>query len=138
MNEVLITDWILVNGVCTFSRSGGPGGQNVNKVSSATTIHVNLHRLEGVSDTERARLFQKLANRINSEGELVVRAEDSRSQPENRRLAQGRSLALILQALHRDKPRRATKPSRASQQRRVASKKITGTHKKNRGKPGVE
>jgi len=105
--------------------------------------------IEGVSDAERARLLEKLGSRLvgGSTGpagesmpgtELLIQVQDERSQLLNRGLAVERALAIIVKALHRDKPRRATKPSRASQERRVASKKVVGAHKKNRGKPGVE
>lgn len=138
MDQELLRQSIELQGQLSFARSSGPGGQNVNKVSSATTLHTDLHRLEGVSDAERAMLFEKLANRINSQGELVVRAEDTRSQLENRRLVYERTLALIIKALHRDKPRRATKPTRASGERRIATKKRISSNKKNRQTPGTD
>ena len=149
MNLDNIRHWIGDHAIETFSRASGPGGQNVNKVNSKTTLRVDLALIEGVSESERLRLLDKLAAQLvgGSTGpdgealpgtELLIQVQDERSQLLNRGLAVERALAIIVKALHRDKPRRATKPSRASQERRVASKKVAGAHKKNRGRPGVE
>jgi len=130
--------WLETKAELSFSRSSGPGGQNVNKVNSAITIHVNLRSLEGIGEAEQAMLFTKLKNRINVEGELVIRADDTRSQLENRKLALERTLAMIVRALHREKPRRATKPTKASKERRIVAKKMIAVHKLNRSRPDME
>lgn len=138
----------------SFSRSSGPGGQNVNKVNSKAALRVDLARLPGLSDAERARLLDKLKNRLVGETvrpdpaggpdlvcpgtELLIQAQDERSQLHNRGLALERALAVIVNALHRDKSRRATKPSRASQERRIAAKKTAGGHKRNRARPQAD
>ena len=149
MNPEKIRHWLETKAELSFSRSSGPGGQNVNKVNSKTTLRVDLALIEGISESERARLLDKLGSRLvggttgpSGEAlpgtELLIQVQDERSQLLNRGLAVERALAVIVKALHRDKPRRATKPSRASQERRVVSKKVVSTHKKNRGRPGVE
>jgi len=118
-------------------------------VNSKTTLRVDLAPIEGVTETERLRLLEKLGSRLvgGSAGpsvealpstELLIQVQDERSPLLNRGLAVERALAIIVKALHRDKPRRATKPSRVSQERRVDAKKVVGTHKKNRGRPVVE
>lgn len=141
--------WLENKASFTFSRSSGPGGQNVNKVNSKSTLRVDLALIEGVSDSERLRLLEKLGLRLVGGStapdgssipgtELLIQVQDERSQLLNRGLAIERALAIIVKALYREKARRATKPSRASQERRVASKKAAGVHKKNRGRPGEE
>ncbi len=132
MDVALIRRSIEDLGEETFSRSSGPGGQNVNKVSSKALLRMNLTQLLGVTDEERVRLAGKLQTRLNAEGELVLQAQDERSQLLNRELAVNRMVALIVAALHRDKPRRKTKPTKASQERRLTAKKIGSTHRQNR------
>jgi ribosome-associated protein len=154
MNLETMRSWIATHASESFSRSSGPGGQNVNKVNTKATLRVDLALIEGLSPAERGRLLEKLKNRLVGESirpdpeggpplvspgtELLIQVQDERSQLQNRELAVERALAIIIAALHRDKPRRATKPSRASQERRVASKKVAGAHKKNRGRPGLD
>jgi len=123
---------IETHGEESFSRSSGPGGQNVNKVSSKALLRMNLQLLGGVTDEERARLTVKLASRLNAEGQLVLQAQDERSQLLNRELAISRLVALIVAALHREKPRRKTKPTKASHERRLTAKKVSATHRRNR------
>jgi ribosome-associated protein len=118
-----------------FSRSGGPGGQNVNKVSTKVMISVPLLRLDGLSEGEKIYLAQRLKKKLNEEGFIVFQVQDTRSQLQNRALAVGRAVEIIEEGLKRDKPRKATKPTRASKQRRLATKKAAGAIKRGRGKP---
>lgn len=138
MERELVKEWLEAYARQGFARSSGPGGQNVNKVNTAVVLHACIGEIAGLNDGERELLRQKLAGRINNDDELVIQVQDSRSQWHNRQLALERALVLVERALHRDKPRRATKPSRASKERRVAAKKIASNHKKNRGRPGEE
>jgi ribosome-associated protein len=132
MDVPAVRKWIEVNGVEAFSRSSGPGGQNVNKVSTKALLRVSLVALEGVTDEERARLLAKLGAKLTTEGELIVQVQDERSQLLNRELAVERVMHTIEAALHRPKPRRKTKPTKASNQRRLAAKKAASQILRNR------
>jgi ribosome-associated protein len=112
-----------------FIRSSGPGGQNVNKVSTAAELRVGLD--------ERAldRLRDLAGRRINAAGELVLRAETSRSQRENREICLDKLKQLVSAAAKRPKIRRPTKPTRGSKERRLEQKSQRGEIKKRRSRP---
>jgi ribosome-associated protein len=130
--------WLEEEAEISFSRSSGPGGQNVNKLNTKAAIFVPIGLLPGLSDFERGLLREKLAGRL-SEGEtIVIQVQDTRSQYQNRLLAVERAMEIIERALHRDKPRRPTKPGRAAKERRLLAKKIVSVNKKNRSKPADE
>ena len=118
----------------TFARSSGAGGQNVNKTSTKVIIHWSVGDSRVLSDEEKARVRAKLANRINSNDELVVMSEEERSQPQNRELAVSRLRSLVAQALRTPKKRCPTRPTKASKLRRIESKKIQSRKKGMRGK----
>lgn len=112
------------------SRSGGPGGQNVNKVSSRVTLRFDVSRSSTLTDEQRSRILKKLASRINTEGILQVTSQRTRSQDMNRADATARFAELIRAALHKEKPRVPTAISRSVQERRlVEKKKRTGVKK---------
>lgn len=138
MDSILLRASLADKAVFTFSRSSGPGGQNVNKVNSKAELRIDLRLLEGISDTERLRLFEKLGERLVDGFELVIQAQDTRSQLLNRELAVERTFAAIVRALHREKPRKPTKPTKASRERRLEAKKKLGTHKSGRKPPREE
>ena len=115
------------------SRSGGPGGQNVNKVESRVTIEVSVDALP-LSEEQRDRIRQRLARRINKDGVLRVTSQTTRSQLTNRDQAIDRLEALLRDALREAKPRKKTKATRASKQKRVDEKKKVGEKKKLRGR----
>jgi ribosome-associated protein len=119
-----------------FSRSGGPGGQNVNKVNSKVSARVLLSSLEGLSEAEAARVRLLLATRITLAGELLVVANEERDQVRNREIALDRLFSLISEAALIPKRRRKTKPGRGARERRLSSKKAHGEAKRLRGKPG--
>ena len=132
MDESLARLWLETKAEVSFSRSSGPGGQNVNKVNSKSTIFVDIRAMEGLTDLEKIRAMEKLAPRLTTEGILVIQVQDDRSQLMNRETAVDRVLAVLKQAIHRDRPRRATKPTKASKERRLTAKKISSSHRKNR------
>ena len=112
-----------------FARSGGPGGQNVNKVSSKAQLRWRVGASIVLSDEQKARVREKLKNRLTNDDEVLVTAEDERSQAQNREQVIARFQELIAQALFVPKKRRATKPTRNSKEKRLQSKKIISTRK---------
>lgn len=118
-----------------FARSGGPGGQNVNKVNSKAIARVSLAAVEGLSAAEAAQAAQRLASRLTNDGELLVQADEERDQGRNREAAIARLVALIAGAARLPKARKATKPTRASRERRLSAKKVRGASKELRRRP---
>jgi len=121
-----------------FSRSGGPGGQNVNKVNTKVTLKVAVDAIEGLNETERRRLREKLAGRIHGQGFLVLQVQDERSQKANRATALERLFKLVLAAAKRPTPRIPTKPGKAAKQRRLSIKKARSQSKIDRRKPVID
>ncbi len=117
----------------SFSRSGGPGGQNVNKRDTKVTLHLSVDALEVPGDAGRLKIKRRLASRINNEGFLVIQADGERSQARNKEEALDRLESLIIHALRPDpKPRKKTKPTRTAKERRIKGKKIRSQIKKGR------
>ena len=114
------------------SRSSGAGGQHVNKTSSRVEIFWNIRSSRAVSDDERARLLDKLASRITTEGSVRVVASDLRSQSRNRELAEKRLVERVKKALTIARKRRQTKPTRASKEARLDEKKRRASKKRDR------
>lgn len=117
----------------SFVRSSGPGGQNVNKLSTAVQLRYPIDRLIGMPDDMRARLVTLAGRRLTLEGEIIIIAESFRTQAQNRADALERLIALFKAAAVRPKPRIATRPTRASKVRRVDSKVRRGAIKRARG-----
>ncbi|MFT7653587.1 MAG: ribosome-associated protein [Limisphaerales bacterium] len=117
-----------------FVHASGPGGQHVNKASTAVELRVHINKL-GLPPSVTHRLVSQQRNRINKDGELVVQADQFRSQLKNKQAAIGRVEEWLNAARIIPKRRVATKPSRASKTRRLSHKKQRGQVKSNRKKP---
>jgi ribosome-associated protein len=121
--------------VFTTSRSGGPGGQNVNKVNSKVTLSFDVVGSKVLAVEEKEIIAKKLATRMTNDGVLVLTAQDKRSQLQNKESVILKLEKLLAKAFEKKKARKATKPSKGSVQERIKQKKQHGEKKKWRQRP---
>jgi len=120
------------------SRSGGKGGQNVNKVSSKVELLFSVDNSLLFTDEEKQLLNEKLQSRFNKDGLVQVICDEERSQYLNKEKAVERLMVLLIKALHKPKNRKATKPSKAAKAARLNTKRIHAEKKESRRRPGDE
>jgi ribosome-associated protein len=119
----------------SFVRAGGPGGQHVNTTSSAVQLRFDVRRSPSLPDDVRRRLERLAGSRLTRDGVLVLQAQGHRSQKRNREEALDRLVALVREAARPPVPRKKTRPSKASKQRRIEHKKKHGALKALRRAP---
>ncbi len=120
-----------------FSRSSGPGGQHVNKTSTRAELRWDVLHSELLTEEEQAKIMEKLASWMNKEGELLISAQESRSQAENKETAREKFYALLEDCFKPVKKRFKSRPTAASQTKRLDEKKKLSQRKSERKKPDL-
>jgi ribosome-associated protein len=119
----------------SFSRSGGPGGQNVNKVASKATLHWSVVTSPSLPDDVRARFLASFPSRVTKEGDIVISSQEYRDQPKNVAACLDKLADMLRQVAVAPKKRRPTKPTKGSKVRRLNEKRLRSETKRGRGRP---
>jgi len=126
MPDIVVNDRVLVPDAAIESkavRASGPGGQNVNKLATKIQMRIDLNLIQGLYPDEGPRIREFLKSRLDAEGRLLVMSQETRDQARNREDCAAKAADLLRAALVRPKVRRATRPTRASKQRRIEAKR---------------
>ena len=137
MQDIVVTPRLTIPAgelAIAFARSGGPGGQNVNKVASKVELRWTPAATRALTADDRAMVVGKLAGRLTTDGELIVVSSLTRDQIVNRGDAEDKLAAIVRAALIRPKPRKKTRPSRGAKERRLKAKKVRSEIKRGRGR----
>ena len=130
-DTIAIEDWELTE---QFVRASGPGGQNVNKTSSAVELRFEAERSPNLPDPVKRRLRRLAGRRWTTDGTLIIQCDETRHQARNRDIARDRLIELIRKATEKPKKRIPTRPTLGSKKRRLKAKKVQGEKKALRGK----
>jgi ribosome-associated protein len=135
MDDLPIKPGLTIPAAClamTFSRSSGPGGQNVNKLNTRVSVSLDIAGCDALTDTQKQRLLKVLHTRLDKAGVLTITSQEHRSQHANRQEALDRMAELVAKALKPPRVRKKTKPSKGAVERRLQSKKERGQIKQSR------
>jgi ribosome-associated protein len=134
-SRLVVNSWLSIPDAeigVEYARSGGPGGQHVNKTETKVVLRFPVATSPSLPDEARRRLLERLAPRLTKAGELLVSSEAHRERTKNISLARARLAQLLREGLHRPKARKATAPSRGAKERRLADKRAVADRKRDR------